>query len=84
MKIKESNLCDWEEEVESKSSLRGYMLVKNDGTERYIRSLQGYKGVRMMLRTRSAGLLQDKRRYRMCSDDRCAMTMEKWKALTIS
>ena len=39
VKIKESNLCDWEEEVESKSSLRGYMLVKNDGTERYIRSL---------------------------------------------
>ena len=45
-KIKERNLCNWEEEVESKSSLCWYRLSKNDGTEKYIRSLQGYGGVR--------------------------------------
>ena len=43
-KIKERNLCNWEEEIESKSSFRWYRLVKDDGTESYIGSLQGYEG----------------------------------------
>ena len=34
MKIKERNLCDWEEETETKSSLRWYRLEKDDGKER--------------------------------------------------
>ena len=72
---KKRNLCDWEEEVVSKNSLRWYRLAKDDGTERYIGSLQGYEGVWLMfrLRTTSAGLLQDKRRCRLCSVDRCVM-----------
>ena len=35
-KIKERNLCDREEEVESSGSLRWYRLVKDDGTEVYV------------------------------------------------
>ena len=43
MKIKKRNFCDWEKEVESKSSLRWYMFEKDDGTERYTRSCKDVK-----------------------------------------
>ena len=60
--------------MERKCSLRWYRLAKDDGTEGNIRSLQGYEEVRLCrLRIGSAELLQDKRRLRMCSDDRCMM-----------
>ena len=59
MEGNERNVCDWEEEGECKSSLRCYRLAKDDGTQRYTRSLQqGYEGVSLMFRL--AG--QDKRR----------------------
>ena len=82
---KGEEFCDWKEEVESKSSLRWYKLVKDDETEMYIRSLQRYQRVRLMIRLRiePAGLFQDKMRCRIFSDDRC-VTVEKLKVLTIS
>lgn len=59
-----------------KSTLKWYKLAKNGaGVERYVRSSQDQEGVRLMfrLRTGSAGLLVDKKRCRMVSDERCIM-----------
>ena len=73
-KIKAGNEKDWEEEVYTKSTLKWYRLAK-DGTmvERYVRSVQGQENVRLLfrLRTSSAGLLEDKKRCRIFSDERC-------------
>ena len=38
-----------------------YRLAKDDGTEWYIKSLQGYEGMRLMFRLALAGLLQERR-----------------------
>ena len=50
-----------------------YRLAKdNTGVERYVRSVQGQESVRLLfrLRTGSARLLEDKKRFRMVSDER--------------
>ena len=56
--------------------LKWYRLA-NDGTgvERYVRSVQGQESVKLLfrLRTDSAGLLEDKKRWEMISDERCVM-----------
>ena len=45
------------------------------GLEQYTRSSVGHEGVRLRfrLRTGSAGLFEDKKRCRMCTDDRCVL-----------
>ena len=45
------------------------------GVERYVRSVQGQESVRLLfrLRTGSAGLMEDKKRCRMVTDERCVM-----------
>ena len=48
MELMERNLCDWEE-VEIKRNLSLVQVGKDDGTEKYIRLLQSYEGVRLML-----------------------------------
>ena len=55
----------WEEEVESKSSMKLYWKANDVGTERYVRVQQG---VRLMFRLRSSSvcLLQDKKRCGLC------------------
>ena len=65
-KIKMRNEKDWVEEVSSKSILKQYKLAKNDaGVERYLKSVQVQELVRLQfrLRTDSAGLLEDKKRW---------------------
>ena len=42
-KIKESNLCDWKEEVERMSNLRWYRLQRMMEQRGYIKSLQVYE-----------------------------------------
>lgn len=68
------NSNDWQEEVESVSSLRWYRMAKDDGrsAERYVKSMQGQEGVRLRfrLRTGSAGLGHDKRRCGLWDDNR--------------
>ena len=62
--------------VYMKSALKWYRLAK-DGTEveRYVRSVQGQESVRLVfcLRTGSAGLLENMKRYKMVSDEVCVM-----------
>ena len=51
-------------------------MVKDEaGLEEYTRSLVGQKEVRLRfrLRTGSAGLFEDKKRCRMCDDERCVL-----------
>ena len=75
-KIKARNEKDWEEEVYKKSTIEMVRLAKDGtGVERYVRSVQGQESVRLLLRLRtgSAGLLEDKKRYRMVSDKKCVM-----------
>ena len=51
-------------------------LVKEEaGLEEYTRSLVGQEGIRLRfrLRTGSAGLFEDKKRCRMCDDERCVL-----------
>ena len=70
------NEKDWEEEVSSKCTLKRYRLAKNDaGVEMYLRSVQSQKVVRLLfrLRTGSVGLLEDKKRCKMTTDERCVM-----------
>ena len=58
---------DWVE-VSSKSTLKCYKLAKNGtGVERYLRSVQGQKVVRLLFRLRigSAVLLEHKKRCKM-------------------
>ena len=65
------NEKDWEE-VYTKSALKWYRLAKDDtGVEIYMRWVQREEIVRMLyrLRTGSAGLLEDKKRCRMVSDE---------------
>ena len=75
-KIKARNEKDWEEEVYTKNTLKWFRLAKYDtGLERYVRSVQGQESVRLLfrLRTGSAGLMEDKKRCRMVTDERCVM-----------
>jgi len=70
------NSRDWLEEVEGKSSLSWYRMVKEGaGLEQYTRSSVGHEELRLRfrLRTGSAGLLEDKKRCKMCTDDRCVL-----------
>ena len=72
----DKNCRDWMEEIEGKSSLKWYQLVKEEaGLEEYTRSLAGQEGIRLRfrLRTGSAGLFEDKKRCRMCDDERCVL-----------
>ena len=56
-KIKARNEKDWEEEVYKKSTLKWYRLAKDDtGVERYVRSVQGQAGVRLLFRLRTGQL----------------------------
>ena len=51
-------------------------MVKDEaGLEEYTRSLVGQEEVRLRfrLRTGSAGLFEDKKRCRMCDDERCVL-----------
>ena len=64
------------EEVEGKSSLRWYRKVKEvAGLEQYTRSSVGHEELRLRfpMRTGSAGLFEDKKRCRMCTEDRCVL-----------
>ena len=75
-RVHEKNCRDWMEEIEGKSSLKWYQMVKEEaGLEEYTRSLVGQEGVRLRfrLRTGSAGLFEDKKRCRMCDDERCVL-----------
>ena len=75
-KIKTRNEKDWEEELYTKSTLKLYRVEKDDtGMERYVRSVLGQKSLRLLfrLKTCSAGLLEDKTRCRMVSDEKCVM-----------
>ena len=59
-----------------KSTLKWYRLAKDGtGVERCVKSVQGLVSVRLLFRLRSgsAGLLEDKKRCRMVSDERCVM-----------
>ena len=61
------------EEVEGKSSLKWYRMVKDEaGLEEYTRSLVSQEEVRLRfrLRTGSAGLFEDKKR---CRNPGCVM-----------
>jgi len=63
----------WIEEVKGKGSLNWYRMVKEvAGLEQYTRSSDGHEELRLwyQLRTGSAGLLEDKKQCRMCTDDR--------------
>ena len=63
-------------EVYMKNTLKWYRLAKDGrGEERYVRLVQGQESVWLLfrLRTGSAGLLEDKKRCRMLSDERCVM-----------
>ena len=63
-RVHERNCRDWMEEVEGKSSLKRYRMVKDEaGLEEYTRSLVGQEEVRLRfrLRTGSAGLFEDKK-----------------------
>ena len=60
----------------TKSTMKWYRLAKDDtGVERYVRSVQGQKSVRLLFRPRtgSSELLEDRKRFRMVSDKRCVM-----------
>lgn len=83
-KIKTQNILDWVEEVDSTSSLSWYRMAKDNGAERYARLLQG-QGMRFMFRVRTglAGLLQDKKVCRMCSDGSCVVMTGVWCAATV-
>ena len=75
-RVHDKNCRDWMEEIEGKSSLKWYQLVKEEaGLEEYTRSLAGQEGIRLRfrLRTGSAGLFEDKKRCRMCDDERCVL-----------
>ena len=71
-KIKTRNGKHWEEEVYTKSTRVGKRWYR---VERYVRLVQGQESVRLLfrLRTGSAGLLADKKRCRIVSDERCEM-----------
>ena len=54
------------------SSLRWYRAVKDVfGVEKYVASWKGHEAIRLRFRlqTGSAGLLEDKRRCRLCVDE---------------
>ena len=75
-KIKTRNEKDWEEVVYTKGTLKKYRLAKDDtGVERDVRLVQDQESVRLLfrLRTGSFGLLEDKKRCRMVSDERCVI-----------
>ena len=58
------------------SSLRWYRAVKGVlGVEKYVASWEGHEAIRLRFRQRtgSAGLLEDKRRCRLCVDERCVL-----------
>ena len=60
----------------TKGTLKWHRLAEDNlGVERYVRSVQGQESVRLLfrLRTDSAGLLEDKKRCRMVSDQRYVM-----------
>ena len=75
---------------ESKISLRWYRLAKDDGTERYVRSLQGYEGVRLKFRLLMLRTVQQVN-FRTRGSVGCVvmtgewcLTIEKWKIFVIS
>ena len=73
--IKARNEKDWEK-VYTRSTLKWYRLAKDDaGMERYVGSVQSQESVRLLFRPRtgSAGLLENKKRCRMVSDERCVV-----------
>ena len=45
------------------------------GVEKYVASWEGHEAIRLRFRlwTGSAGLLEDKRRCRLCVDERCVL-----------
>jgi len=51
------------------------MVKEGAGLEQYTRSSVGHEELRLRfwLRTGSAGLLEDKKRCKMCTDDRCVL-----------
>ena len=72
-RIVEQNWEDWHEEVEKKSSLKWYKMVKEEaGTERYVSSWEGHMAVRLRFRLRSGslGLFEDKKRCGLMEEDR--------------
>ena len=75
-KIKARNEKDWEEEVYTKRTLKWSRLAKDGtGMKRYVSSVQGQLSVRLLFRlwTGSAGLLKNKKRCRMVSDETCVI-----------
>ncbi len=74
--VSDVNSREWQAEVGNKSSLCTYAQAKQTfGTETYTRVAVGHEAARLRfrLRTGSAGLLQDKKRCRMCEDRRCVL-----------
>ena len=64
------------EEVEGKSILKWYQMMKEEARlDKYTKTLVSQEGVRLRfrLRTGSAGLFEDKKRCRMCEDERCVL-----------
>ena len=66
---------DWLGSVDGMTSLRSYRMIKEElMPEGYLRLLDsGDVRLRSRLRSGSAGLLEDKKRCRMCVDDRCVL-----------
>ena len=68
-RVRELNGNEWKEEV-------WYKAVKDVlGVEKYVASWEGHEAIRLRFRQRtgSAGLLEDKRRCRLCVDERCVL-----------
>jgi len=66
----------WIEEVKVESSLSWYRMAKEvAGLEQHTRSSVGHEELRLcyQLKTGLAGLLEDKKQCRMCTDDRRVM-----------
>ena len=75
-KVEEGNDEGWWEEVESRSSLGWYRMTKEEfGVETYLGSSQGQEAIRcrFRMRTGSAGLFADKKRCRLCEEDKCVL-----------
>ena len=64
------------EKVEGKSILKWYRMMKEETRlDEYTKTLVSQEGVRLRfrLKTGSAGLFEDKKRCRMCEDERCVL-----------
>ena len=66
---------DWWAQVEDKSSFKWYKWVKEEfEVEGYLKRLDNYDvRLRFRLRCGAAGLLEEKKRIKLCGDDRCVL-----------